>query len=266
MQVLHIDSHLVIVDKPAGLLVHRSAIDRHETHFALQMVRDRIGARVYPVHRLDKPTAGVLVFARDPEVARVMTEKFARGEVEKRYLAVVRGHVDAQGVIDYPLLEALDAMTDRRAKGNKPAQEAFTEYRCLGRAELPYAVGRYATARYSLVEAVPRTGRKHQIRRHMKHVFHPIVGDTTHGDGKQNRFFREHLGVQRLLLVARGMSFAHPGTNEPMVISAPLDGELRRIGRLLGWDEILAGVNESSLTPGPSARENKSGCNGNRID
>lgn len=235
MQLLHLDSHLLAVNKPSGLLVHRSAIDRHETRFALQLARDLVGRKVYPVHRLDKPTSGVLLFALDADAARSMTEQFAAGAVRKDYLAVVRGHVEEAGTIDYPLREEHDPLTDRLAEANKDAQSAVTDYRCLGRCELPHAVGRYATARFSLVQAMPRTGRRHQIRRHMKHIFHPVVGDTTHGDGKQNALFRERLGVARLLLHARGMTFAHPVTGEALNIVAPLFDDFSRVAEKLGW-------------------------------
>lgn len=242
MHVLYLDPHLVVVNKPAGLLVHRSAIDRHETRYALQEVRDRIGRRVYPVHRLDKPTSGALLFALSPDVARAMTEQFAAGAVRKRYLAVVRGHVADTGVIDHPLAEELDAMTDARASGNKGPQQAVTEYRCLARAELPHAAGRYETSRFSLVQAFPRTGRKHQIRRHMKHISHPIVGDTTHGDGRQNALFRTHLQCRRLLLAATGMTFAHPVSGERIDLSAPLDAEFAAVIERLGWGGAQARV------------------------
>lgn len=242
MEIVHLDPHLVVVNKPAGLLVHRSAIDRHETRYALQEVRDRIGRRVYPVHRLDKPTSGALLFALSPDVARALTEQFAAGAVEKRYLAVVRGHIDAAGVIDHPLAEELDAMTDARASGNKGPQQAVTEYRCLAHAELPHSTGRYATSRFSLVQAFPRTGRKHQIRRHMKHLSHPIVGDTTHGDGRQNALFRAHLQCRRLLLAATGMAFAHPVSGQRIDLSAPLDAEFAAVIERLGWNGALARV------------------------
>lgn len=238
MQILHLDEHLVAVYKPAGWLVHRSAIDRHETRIAMHRVRDQLGRRVYPVHRLDKPTAGVLLFALDAEVARGMGERFAAGEVRKRYLAIVRGHVQESGVIDYPLIEEQDALTDRLADKDKPPRPAITEYRRLAVAELPYPVGRYATARYSLVQALPKTGRKHQIRRHMKHIFHPVVGDTTHGDGKQNRLFRDRFGCARLLLLSHGMSFAHPCGDETIDIAAPPDEEFMRMVIRLGWRDV----------------------------
>jgi len=248
MQILYLDPHFVIVNKPAGLLVHRSGIDRHETRFALQLARDRIGCKLYPVHRLDKPTSGALLFALSAEAARAMTKKFAGGEVRKTYLAVVRGYVEDAGRIDHPLAEEQDAIADRRVRRGKPAQAALTEYRRLARAELPYPVGRYATSRFSLVQAIPGTGRKHQIRRHMKHIFHPIVGDTTHGDGKQNALFCAQLGCSRLLLAATGMSFAHPLTDARIDAVAPLDAEFLRVGARLGRHRELArfGVPENT--------------------
>lgn len=238
MRILHHDEHLVVVDKPAGLLVHRSAIDRHETRFALQMARDLLGRRVYPVHRLDKPTSGALLLALSPESARRMGEAFAAGRVTKTYRAIVRGFTPEHALVDHPLIERHDATTDRLADPDKRAQDAITEYRRLGTVELAHPVGRYPSARYSLLEITPRTGRKHQIRRHMKHIFHPIVGDTTHGDGKHNRFFREQLGCRRLLLAATGLAFHHPYTGEPIHIDAPLAEDFRRVLTKLGLSEM----------------------------
>jgi len=235
MEILYQDDCLVAVNKPAGLLVHRSMIDRHETQFAMQLVRDQLGRRVYPVHRLDKPVSGVLVFALSAEVARQMMPVMMNGRVDNTYLAVVRGHTLEIGLIDYPLVEQYDKMTDAKADKNKAAQEAVTAYERLGTAELSYAVGRYPTARYSLLCIKPQTGRKHQIRRHMKHIFHPIVGDTTHGDGRHNQFFREHFNCHRLLLASTGMAFTHPVTGAAVDIHAPLDDEFRRIISELGW-------------------------------
>jgi len=173
LEILYQDEYLVAINKPSGLLVHRSMIDRHETQFALQMVRDQIGARVYPFHRLDKPTSGILLFALNPEIARLMTAAFSMREIKKEYLAVVRGYAEQQAVINYPLKEERDKMTDRQALQNKEAQPAITKFQTQATVELPYAVGRYSAARYSLIKAWPRTGRKHQIRRHMKHIYHP---------------------------------------------------------------------------------------------
>lgn len=239
MEILYQDEHLVAVNKPAGLLVHRSMIDRHETQFALQLVRDQLGRRVYPVHRLDKPTAGVLLFAMSAEVARQMMDVLMAGGVGKTYLAVVRGHTNERGNIDYPLAEQYDKMTDAMADKDKAPQEAITAYERLGTAELPFPVGRYATSRYSLLRVSPKTGRKHQIRRHMKHIYHPIVGDTTHGDGRHNQFFRERFACHRLMLAATGMVFTHPVSGTPVEIHAPLDDEFKRIICALGWGDCL---------------------------
>ena len=239
MDILFQDDHLVAVHKPAGLLVHRSMIDRHETQFALQLVRDQLGRRVYPVHRLDKPTAGVLVFALSAEIARQMMETLMADGVSKTYHAVVRGHTQQDGLIDYPLREQLDKMSDAQARQDKPPQEAVTAYERLATVELPHAVGRYPSSRYSLLRLLPQTGRKHQLRRHLKHIFHPIVGDTTHGDGRHNQFFRDHFACRRLLLAATGMAFTHPVTQAPLDIRAPLDAEFQRILAALGWGGIL---------------------------
>ncbi len=238
LEILYRDDDLIAINKPSGLLVHRSLIDKHETRFAIQLLRDQIGQRVYPMHRLDKPTSGVLLFALNQATARLLTQQFTDGLVQKEYLAVVRGYTDDAGHIDHPLKEQLDRIADAQADPNKEAQAAVTDYQRLATVELPFAVGRYATARYSLVRAWPRTGRKHQIRRHMKHIFHPIIGDTTHGDGRHNDFFRQQFDNQRLLLAARRMELTHPLTGLRLVITAGLDAPFAALVQSLWGMEI----------------------------
>ena len=235
LPILYQDAHLVAVNKPGGLLVHRSAIDRRETRFALQLIRDQIGRRVWPVHRLDKPTSGILLFALDLGTARRMMEIFQNNEATKTYTAVVRGYTDERGHIDYPLREEPDKMTDGKARRNKPAQTAVTDYQRLNTIELPFAVGRYSTTRYSLLSVTPHTGRKHQIRRHMKHIFHPVVGDTTHGDGRQNNFFRERFDCHELLLAATRLSLPHPCSGQRLTITARPGEMFRHILEQFRW-------------------------------
>jgi tRNA pseudouridine65 synthase len=240
LNILYRDDQLIAIDKPAGLLVHRSLIDRHETRFAVQLLRDQIGRRVYPLHRLDKPTSGVLLFALSEDAARRMGAVFEGAAVRKTYLAVVRGYTEESGCIDYPLREDPDRMTDALADADKPARPAVSDYRRLATLELPVPDGRHATSRYSLLAVWPRTGRKHQIRRHMKHIFHPVIGDTTHGDGRHNRIFREHLQCRRLLLTAYALCFTHPETGTEIRIRAPLDAEFARVCARFGWDAAQA--------------------------
>ena len=235
LEILYRDEWLVAVNKPSGLLVHRSWIDKDETRFALQMVRDQIGQYVHPVHRLDKPTSGVLLFALDAATARRLGEAFEAGAVRKEYLAVVRGYIDEAGVVDYPLKELLDKMTDAKARRGKGAQEAVTAFERLATVELPIPVGRYESARYSLVKLRPETGRKHQLRRHMKHLLHPIVGDTKYGRTEHNNLFREQFGCRRLLLASTAMELPHPVTGIPLRISAAPGDAFERILCRFGW-------------------------------
>ena len=234
LDILYHDDHLVAVHKPAGLLVHRSPIDRHETRFALQLVRNQIGCRVYPMHRLDKPTSGVLLFALHSEAAKQLTALFESRQVRKTYLAVVRGIPTEQEEIDYPLYEEEDRLAPLDPE--REAQSAVTLYRRLAEVELPIPVGRYATSRYALLEIQPQTGRRRQIRRHMKHIFHPIIGDTTYGDGRHNRMFRDHLGCHRLLLAATRLEFTHPVSGEPLQINAAPEESFAQVIRQLGWN------------------------------
>ena len=236
LEILYQDSYIIAINKPSGLLVHKSPIDRHETAFALQMLRDQIGQYVYPVHRLDKPTSGVLVFALNKEVLKSLSLLFRTHDVRKEYIAVVRGYVDDEGFIDYPLKQMLDTKEQKRLGITKEAQEAQTDY--LSTVELPYPVSRYPVARYSLVKLLPKTGRKHQLRRHMKHIFHPIVGDTKHGRGEHNILFREKLDSHRLLLHATRISFVHPMTKELLNIEASLDVTMKRLFEEFGWSDV----------------------------
>jgi len=239
LEIIYQDEYLVAVNKPAGLLVHRSMIDKHETRFALQMVRNQIGQHVYPVHRLDKPTSGVLLFALNPEIAKIMGEKFANRETTKTYLAVVRGYTEVEAVIDYALKEELDKKSDQKARQDKAPQAAVTHYHRLATTELNIPVGRYDTARYSLLQIQPQTGRKHQIRRHLKHIFHPIAGDTSHGDGKHNQLFRNAFDCHRLLLAATSLSFDHPVNGNKVVIQAGLDASFSAVIVALGWQGTI---------------------------
>lgn len=234
LPILYQDDRIVAVNKPAGLLVHKSPIDRRETEFAMKILRNQLGRWVYPLHRLDKATSGVLLFALDPEAARRMTEVFTAGAVSKTYLAVVRGYTDEGGRIDHPLHDPRDKHAPP-TECDKPAREAVTDYRRLATIELPHPVGRYATARYSLIAASPLTGRTHQIRRHLKHIFHPLIGDTTYGDGRQNEFFRSQLQCFRLLLHARSIEFDHPVAGEKIRVSAPLDEAFSAVVHAFVW-------------------------------
>lgn len=238
LPVLYQDKQLIAVNKPSGLLVHRSAIDRHESENAMKLVRDQVGQWVYPFHRLDKATSGVLVFALDQETARRMTRSFSDKKIIKAYLAIVRGFTREEEHVDYPLKEQWDKMTDQQAHTDKPEKQAITDYRRLATIELPHPVGRYSTARYSLVSVTPVTGRMHQIRRHMKHIFHPVIGDTTYGDGKQNDFFRTQFNCHRLLLHAHTIEFAHPSTDQRLLIQAPVDNDFGALLEALHWDKV----------------------------
>ena len=233
------DQWLLAVHKPAGLLVHRSPIDHHETEFAVQYARAMNGGgHVYPVHRLDRPTSGVLLFARDPHTASIMGKAMMAGDVSKTYLAMVRGWTPEEGFIDHPLREELE---DRRRKGEpQPLREARTRYRRLAATEIPVEIEGYPTSRYSLVALYPETGRQHQLRRHMKHISHPIIGDAYHGRGRHNRYFAERFGQGRLMLAAVGMRFTHPVTGIPLELKAePEESFLQVLSIFDDWPESL---------------------------
>jgi tRNA pseudouridine65 synthase len=219
--ILHRDAHLVAVDKPPGVLVHRTRIDAHAERVLLQEVRDAIGRRIWPVHRLDKGTSGVLVFALEPAAARKLAGAFAAGAVTKRYLALVRGWPALTGRIEHALAprddDAEDMDDDERRAAALPA---VTEFVRLATLELPVRVDRYPATRYALLDVRPHTGRRHQIRRHLKHVAHPILGDATFGKGLHNRFLASRTGTRRLWLHARSLTLPHPDSGCPLTVDA----------------------------------------------
>ena len=224
LEIVYRDEYLVAINKPSGLLVHKSMIDTHEIYFAMKMLRDQIGAWVYPIHRLDKPTSGVLLFALDSHTAKLMSEQFKAQSIQKTYIAVVRGYIEEEGLIDYALSVKLDKIADKGLKAvQKEAQEAVTAFRRVHTVEIPFAVGKYAQTRYSLVELKPKTGRKHQLRRHMKHLSHHILGDTKYGRGEHNKMVREQYNCHRLMLHASSLECVHPYTKEKLIFKASVD-------------------------------------------
>ena len=275
LNILYQDEFMVAVDKPAGLFVHRSYMDKDEIYFALQLVRDQVGQYVYPVHRLDRPTSGVLLFALTKDVATKLSEAFAnkssqaklisKSEVNsqkiqpdnveehtidkniddsdlamvKTYYALARGYLSVPAdLIDHPLKEKLDKLGDKDVSRDKPAQSAQSYYQVKQQGCLPIKVGKFDSVRYSLIEVRPITGRRHQIRRHLAHLRHPILGDINYGDNKQNPFFIEHFGFKRLMLIAKSLEFNHPISNERIKISAPFDEQWQQVFSTFQWPLI----------------------------
>lgn len=217
LEILYLDHYLAAVHKPPGLLVHRTGLDAGETRFALQLLRDQLGRPVWPVHRLDKGTSGVLLFALDAATARTLGQAFESGEgLRKTYRAVVRGWPADEGLIDHPLRRLPDDMRVQREE----RQTAITRFKTLERYELPLPQGGFASTRCALLELQPLTGRRHQLRRHCKHMAHPIIGDATHGKGPLNRALAAFLGEQRLWLHSVRLELAHPVTGQALQIEA----------------------------------------------
>ncbi|MBX2842324.1 MAG: pseudouridylate synthase [Flammeovirgaceae bacterium] len=232
LEILYQDDFLVAINKPSGLLVHKSDLDKYEVNNAMEMLRDQLGRWVYPIHRLDKPTSGVLLFGLDSITAKLLTEIFTKRDVAKSYLAVVRGHAPTESIIDY----SLPPLFTNKPKQTVPKQTAITHYKRLKTTEVSIPVRPYPTSRYSLLQISPQTGRTRQIRRHMKHIFHPIIGDTAHGDGKHNQMFREKFDCHRLLLHAESLQFRHPKLDSEITIEASLDQSFKKIISQLKFD------------------------------
>ena len=223
MNLVYKDPYFFAIDKPEGVFVHPPEASPYPVpreKIALFRLQALFGCSVYPVHRLDAATSGLVLFAFSKSATRELSALFASREIKKTYAAVARGFVDEVGKIDLPL----------EIKGFETPIDATTHYRRLRTIELPYAIGkRHPTARYSLVEVNPHTGRWHQIRRHFDRIAHPLLGDIEHGDSHHNRFFRDTIGIKGLCLRAKSLEFVHPWTREQVRINADTNQKWRRI-------------------------------------
>jgi len=231
IEVLYEDGELLAVNKPAGLLVHKSKIANDETDFLLDRIKEQAGANLYLAHRLDRATSGVLLLAKSREIAGELGRLFMAREVTKKYLAVVRGWPAADGVVDYPL---------PGVREHGPRKPALTRWRTLATVTVPIEMGRYLEQRYALVEAMPETGRYRQIRRHFHHISHHIIGDTSHGRGDHNRLWRIHFGMHRMLLHSWRLEFAHPVSGVRVTLIAPPDDVWQRVAEHFGWQDVIA--------------------------
>src|SRR3569623_2062862 len=230
LSLLHVDDHLVAVNKPDGIAVHRSRLVGSDEHYLKDQLREQVSGPLHAVHRLDRATSGVLLVARSPETAADLGRQLMARSVTKRYLAVVRGWPAEQGEVDYPL-------SGSSLRGE--AKPALTRWHRLATVEVPIELGRYPQQRYSLLDVSPETGRYRQIRRHFHHLSHHLLGDTSHGRGDHNRLIRQHFGVHRLMLHAWQLEVVHPATQQPLHLRAPLDATWLRLIAAFGWNELL---------------------------
>ena len=228
--ILYRDDDLMAVNKPAGVPVHGSRILADQPETVLALLRAHIGRMVYTVHRLDRPVSGALVLALNRPVQAELGHEFEHRRARKSYLAVLRGWPDSSGVISH----AMQPPRDERTAGSQ-AREAVTCYERIARVEIQQAVHPYPTSRYSLVALYPETGRRHQLRRHMKHISHHIIGDTTYGRGEHNRLFREKFSCTRLLLHAWSLEIHHPAGGELLRFQAPLGNAFSAIIDAFDW-------------------------------
>ena len=237
IEIIYQDDQFLAVNKPEGLLVHKTNIDKYETRYLLQELRDQIGKYLYPVHRLDKPTSGLILFALNPETAAFLQKQIEDNTAKKDYLLVCRGYCPENGTIDHPL-KPIDEFKSKRKKPKeqKPAKSATTTFKRLNIIELPVSIDKYPSSRYSFVKARILTGRKHQIRRHFKHISHPIIGCPKYGKSTHNKYFSEQLETPRLLLHSYQMTIKNPLTDEEIQLPAPLNGSFKAILEEFKWE------------------------------
>lgn len=231
LEIIYQDDYLVAINKPNGLLVHRTKIANDATEFALQILRDQLGRKVYPAHRIDRKTSGILLFSLDENTDSLMQQQFSEGKVDKRYLAIVRGFTPDEELIDYPL-----------KKENGKLQEAITKYKTVDKIELKLPFMGHSTSRYSILEVEPLSGRMHQIRKHLAHVHHPIIGDRPHGCNKQNKLFKEKWNMMSMMLHASSVVFSHPVSNKTIKIKAQPSEEFLRTYQFLNFKSHFLSV------------------------
>lgn len=236
LDIIYEDEWYVAINKPHGLLVHRTKIAEEKKEFALQLLRDQLNQHVFLVHRLDRPTSGILLFAKSSEAAKKVALLFEKREVNKEYYAIVRGYASEKNTLEYPL----------KKDGDGEEQEAITHYTKLAQIEIPIAVSRYPTSRYSLLNVFPKTGRMHQIRRHLAKERHYLIGDKRHGDCKHNKMFEEQLNSHKMLLHAHTLSFIHPYTFQKTIINATVSKEFETVCRQFNWiDQIRLNITKT---------------------
>jgi len=211
LDILYEDDDLIAIHKPHGLLVHKTSIAKDASEFALQILRNQIGQKVYPAHRLDRKTSGVLLFSKHDKANRQIQQLFREAKVHKTYHAIVRGHLLEPVYIDYKLTH------------DHKTQEAITEITPLEHFTIQIQTDRYPTSRYSLIEARPYTGRFHQIRKHLAHIRHPIIGDRPHGCNKQNRYWKIEHDMITMMLHASQLEFKLENVDYKII--APLSDE-----------------------------------------
>lgn len=227
LDILYQDEYLIAINKPSGLLVHKSYYAGVADEYAVEKLTKQIGRKVHLVHRLDRKTSGVLLFTFDKESLKLMSNQFAERKVEKKYLAILRGWTKEEETIDYDLVNE-----------NEIVQNAITYYRRLAISEIDLPFLKHKTSRYSLVEAIPETGRFHQLRKHFKHILHPILGCRKHGCNKQNKLWLQTFNLTNLTLHSHQLSFTHPISNQDIIINASLtvNPEFLKIGEILSFD------------------------------
>jgi len=227
LDILYEDNEVVAINKPHGLLVHKTNIATDAKEFAVQILRNQIGTHVFPLHRLDRKTSGILIFAKDKFLLDSFYALFRERTIDKSYQAIVRGYTEDEGVIDYELINE---------KGK--LQEASTIFRTIKRYELNIKTGIHSTSRYSHVELKPLTGRMHQLRKHMAHIFHPIIGDRPHGCNKQNKYWKDNFDMTTMLLHASHLSFIHPVSKGFVEINAPFQDAFRASFEILESNSV----------------------------
>jgi len=227
LQIVYKDDYLVAINKPHGLLIHKTSLAKDANHFAVQMLRDQLGQRVYPAHRLDRKTSGLLLFSLQKEHLDACFKMFREKTIQKKYKALVRGFTEDSATIDYALRSE-----------NGTLQEAVTHYTTIQRYEIALPFGKFNTSRYSLVELKPETGRMHQLRKHMAHIFHPIIGDRPHGCNKQNKLWKDKWAMTRMLLHASDLSFKHPIVENDIVLNAEYSKEFKTVLDRLNRDSV----------------------------
>lgn len=234
LEILYMDDDVVAINKPPGLLVHRTRMANDATEFAMQILRNQLGRHVFTLHRLDRKTSGILIFGLRREVAQAFQEIFVHHDIQKDYVALVRGHVDGPISCERTLKDDQGHLKD-----------ACTHITPISTSTIDLPTSRYTQSRYSLVSARPTTGRFHQIRRHLSGLNHPVLGDRPHGCSEQNRLLLDRFDLKQMMLHAKSVTFTQPFTQEEVSIKADCFPEMKRMMKELGFGHIPSLVSSS---------------------
>lgn len=225
------DEYVIAVNKPNNVLVHHAKHSRNVSDelSLLQIIENQLNYKVYPIHRLDRKTSGIILLAKQKKFVSEFQALFTENSIQKTYYGIVRGFSPETKTIDSPV----------KGRDAKIHKEALTNLKTLNNITLEIPVKPYDTSRYSLVELSPKTGRMHQLRVHMNKISHPLLGDPKYGDKNHNLMFEMQFNCSKLFLHAGKLKFQHPFSKEALNLNANFPEDWIMLFHKFSWKNPL---------------------------